>query len=144
MPAGKEEIGDALREGVQIEFLTAPKKMLVSRGRVKGLECLKTELLEADQSGRKRPVPVRGSEFVIEASTIISAVGQEPDYGPVSSGLASGDKALSFDPETLQANVDGVFAAGDFVNGAGTVVEAMASGKKTARAVDRYLEGKEK
>ena len=144
MPADREEIKDALREGVQIEFLTAPKKMLVSRGRVKGLECLKTELREADQSGRKRPVPVKGSEFVIEASAIISAVGQEPDYSPVTSGLASGNKALAVDRETLQANADGVFAAGDFVNGAGTVVEAMASGKKAAQAVARYLDAKDK
>jgi len=87
---------------------------------------------------------VEGSEFVIEATTIISAVGQEADYGPVTGGLASGDKALSIDRGTLQANVDGVFAAGDFVNGAGTVVEAMASGKKAAQAVARYLESKEK
>jgi heterodisulfide reductase subunit A len=144
MPADVEEIKDALREGVKIEFLTAPKKMLVSGGKVKGLECIRTELREADQSGRKRPVPVEGSEFVIEANTIISAVGQEPDYGPVARGLASGSKALSIDRETLQANVDGVFAAGDFVNGASTVVEAMASGKKAAQAVDRYLQSKEK
>jgi len=144
MPAAREEIHEALREGVQIEFLTAPKKMLVSRGRVKGLECLRTELREADQSGRKRPVPVKGSEFVIEANAIISAVGQEPDYSPVTSGLACGNKALAVDRETLQANADGVFAAGDFVNGAGTVVEAMASGKKAAQAVARYLETEKK
>ena len=80
---------------------------------------------------------------MIEASTIISAVGQQPDYEPVLSGLASGSKALSIDRETLQANVDGVFAAGDFVTGPSTVVEAMASGKKAAQAVDRYLEAKE-
>ena len=144
MPADREEIKEALREGVRVEFLTAPKKMLVSGGKVKGLECLKTELREADHSGRKRPVPVEGSEFVIEANTVIPAVGQEADYGPVTGGLASGNKTLSIDRETLQANVDGVFAAGDFVNGAGTVIEAMASGKKAAQAVDRYLQSKEK
>jgi NADPH-dependent glutamate synthase beta subunit-like oxidoreductase len=140
MPADREEIDEAFREGVRIEYLTAPKKMLVSGGKVKGLECLKTELREADQSGRKRPVPVEGSEFVIEAGSIISAVGQEPDYGPVTGGLASGNKAVSIDRETLQADMEGVFAAGDFVNGAGTVVQAMASGKKAAQAVARYLE----
>ena len=140
MPADREEINEALREGVRIEFLTAPKKMLISGGQVKGLECLKTELREADQSGRKRPVPVEGSEFVIEAGSIISAVGQEPDYGPVAGGLASGNKAVSIDRETLQADMEGVFAAGDFVNGAGTIVQAMASGKKAAQAVARYLE----
>lgn len=144
MPADREEINDALREGIKIEFLTAPKKMLVSGDKVKGLECIKTELRDADQSGRKRPVPVDGSEFVIEAGTIISAVGQQPDYEPVAIGLASGSKALSVDRETLQASADGVFAAGDFVTGASTVVEAMASGKKAAQAVDRHLESKEK
>jgi heterodisulfide reductase subunit A len=144
MPADREEINDALREGIKIEFLTAPKKMLVSGEKVKGLQCIKTELRDADQSGRKRPVPVEGSEFVIEAGTIISAVGQQPDYEPVVNGLASGSKALSVDRETLQANVDGVFAAGDFVTGPSTVVEAMASGKKAAQAVDRYLQSKEK
>ncbi len=140
MSADRAETKDALREGVKIEFLTAPKKMLVSRGKVKGLECIKTELIEADQSGRRKPVPMEGSEFVLEAGTIISAVGQEPDYGPVIRGLAPGGKALSIDRETLHTNRDGVFAAGDFVNGSSTVVEAMASGKKAARAVDRYLE----
>jgi NADPH-dependent glutamate synthase beta subunit-like oxidoreductase len=144
MPADREEIDEALREGVRIEYLTAPKKMLVSGGKVKGLECLKTELREADRSGRKRPVPVEGSEFVIEAGSIISAVGQEPDYGPVTGGLASGNKAVSIDRETLEADMEGVFAAGDFVNGAGTVVQAMASGKKAAQAVARYLETKDK
>jgi heterodisulfide reductase subunit A len=140
MPADREEIDEAFREGVRIEYLTAPKKMLVSGGKVTGLECLKTELREADQSGRKRPVPVEGSEFVIEAGSIISAVGQEPDYGPVTGGLASGNKAVSIDRETLQADMEGVFAAGDFVNGAGTMVQAMASGKKAAQAVAQYLE----
>jgi NADPH-dependent glutamate synthase beta subunit-like oxidoreductase len=140
MPADREEIGEALREGVRIEYLAAPKKVLVSGDKVIGLECLKTELREADGSGRKRPVPVEGSEFVIGADTIISAVGQEPDYEPVARGLAAGGETLSINRETLQANVDGVFVAGDFVNGAGTVVEAMASGKKAAQAVARYLE----
>lgn len=140
MPADREEIEDALREGVKIEFLTAPKKMLVSGDKVKGLECLKTELREADQSGRKRPVPVEGSEFVIEAGTIISAVGQQPDHEPVREALSSGGKNLSIDRETLQSGVDGVLAAGDFVTGPSTVVEAMASGKKAAQAVARYLE----
>lgn len=140
MPADREEINEALREGVRIEYLTAPKKMLVSGGQVKGLECLKTELREADPSGRKRPVPLEGSEFIIEATAVISAVGQQPHYEPVLKGLAPESKALSIDRETMKANVDGVFAAGDFVNGAGTVVEAMASGKKAAQAVARYLE----
>jgi len=140
MPADREEIGEALREGVRIEYLTAPKKMVVSGGQVKGLECLKTELREADPSGRRRPVPLEGSEFILEAATVIAAVGQQPDYEPVLKGLDPDSRDLSIDRETMKVNVEGVFAAGDFVNGAGTVVEAMASGKKAAQAVARYLE----
>ena len=89
-------------------------------------------------------MPVEGSEFVIEATTVISAVGQQPDYEAVLQGLAAGGKGLPVDRETMKVNGDGVFAAGDFVNGTGTVVEAMASGKKAAQTVDRYLEGKVK
>ena len=140
MPADRDEINDALREGVKIEFLTAPKKMIIAENKVQGLECLKTELQEADPSGRKRPVPVEGSEFVIEATTIITAVGQEPDHGAVATGLGSGGETLSINRETLKTNVDGMFAAGDFVSGASTVVEAMASGKRAAQAVARHLE----
>jgi heterodisulfide reductase subunit A len=144
IPADREEVNDALREGVRIEYLTAPKKMLVAGDKVKGLECMRMELREADSSGRRRPVPVEGSEFVIEADTFISAVGQQADYEPVSRGLLAREQILTIDRETLQANVEGVFAAGDFVNGPSTVVEAMASGKKAAQAVARYLEGKSK
>jgi len=144
MPAAREEVRDALREGIKIEFLIAPKKILVSGDRITGLECIRTELGEADSYGRKRPVPVEGSEFAMKASTIISAVGQQPDYEAVASGLVSSGKALAIDRETLQTGVDGVFAAGDFVTGPSSVVEAMAGGKKAARAVDRYLESKEK
>jgi heterodisulfide reductase subunit A len=141
MPANREEVNDALREGVRVEFLTAPKKMLVAGDKVKGLECMRMELREADSSGRRRPVPVEGSEFVIEADTIISAVGQQADYEPVVRGLVPREQILTVDRETLQTNIEGVFAAGDFVNGSSTVVEAMASGKKSAQAVARYLEG---
>jgi heterodisulfide reductase subunit A len=144
LPADREEVNEALREGVRIEFLTAPKKMLVRGDQVKGLECMRMELREADASGRKRPVPVEGSEFVIEAGTIISAVGQEPDYETVARGLMMREKPLSIDRETLEANVEGVFAAGDFVTGPSTVVKALASGKRAAQAVTRYLEAKDK
>jgi heterodisulfide reductase subunit A len=143
MPANREEVNDALREGVGIEYLTAPNKMLVAGDKVKGLECMRMELREADSSGRRRPVPVEGSEFVIEADTIISSVGQQADYEPIVRGLVPREQILTVDRETLQANVEGVFAAGDFVNGPSTVVEAMASGKKAAQAVARYLETKD-
>lgn len=144
MPADPEEVEDALREGIRIEYLTAPRKMLVSGGRVKGLECVRTELREPDQSGRRRPVPIEGSEVVIEAGTIIAAVGQQPDHGALAGAFASSAGALSVDRETLKTGLDGLFAAGDFVSGPSTVVEAMASGKKAAWAVHRSLRSNEK
>jgi len=135
MPADREEIDDALREGIRIQFLTAPVRTLGDKGRVAGLACVRTELKEADGSGRRKPVPVEGSEFVLKADSIISAVGQQSDYevlGP-----------YAINRETLGTTEKSVFVAGDFVNGPTTVVEAMASGKRAAEAVEQYLEGKD-
>lgn len=142
MPADREELQEAIREGIDIMVLTAPVKILKAGGRAGGLECVKTRLGEPDASGRKRPIPVEGSEFEILADTVISAVGQKQDYLAVSQGLAGAEGSLRIDPESLQTGVEGMFAAGDFVNGATTVVEAMASGKKAAQAVDVYLKAK--
>jgi heterodisulfide reductase subunit A len=133
MPADREEVDKALDEGIKIEFLTAPVRMIGEGGKVRGLECVRTELREADASGRRRPVPIQGSEFVWYANTVIAAVGQAPDYdlaGP-----------MEMDRESLRTSEEGVFVAGDFVTGPTTVVEAMASGKKAAQAVDRHLSG---
>jgi heterodisulfide reductase subunit A2 len=142
MPAHRDEVEEALREGVEILFLTAPIKILVAGGRLRGLECVKTELHEADAGGRKRPVPVKGSQFEIPADTLISAVGQQPEYGEISKALSLEGKAVEINSETMETVVDGVFAAGDFINGPTTVVEAMASGKKAAQAVEAYLKEK--
>ncbi|MFH1124158.1 MAG: FAD-dependent oxidoreductase [Pseudomonadota bacterium] len=145
MPAHREEVEEALREGVRLEYLTAPVKVIAPAGRVKGLECKKTALGDAGVSGRRRPVPVEGSEFVLEADAVISAIGQEPDVPEVMKGLnAIPEGVLTLDPETMLTGVAGVFAAGDFLNGSATVVEAMASGKRAARVVDRYLSDKGK
>ena len=142
MPADREEVEDAVKEGIEIMVLTAPVKILVTGGRAGGLECVKTWLGEPDDSGRRRPIPVDGSQFEIPADTVISAVGQQQDYGAVSKGLAREEGSVAIDPVSMQTDVEGVFAAGDFVNGPTTVVEAMASGKKVARAVDEYLKDK--
>jgi heterodisulfide reductase subunit A len=131
MPADREEMDEARGEGVKVRFLTAPVRMIGEKGRVRGLECVRTELREADASGRSRPVPIRGSEFVWPADTVIAAVGQAPDdelMGP-----------MKMDRESLGTSEKGVFVAGDFVTGPTTVVEAMASGRKAARAVDEFL-----
>jgi heterodisulfide reductase subunit A len=131
MPADREEVDEALREGIRIQFLTLPVRMIGEEGRVRGLECVRTELREADASGRKRPVPIRGSEFVWHADTVIAAVGQAQDYDLVG--------PMKTDRESLRTSEKSVFVAGDFATGPTTVVEAMANGKKAAQGVDRYL-----
>lgn len=133
MPAGREEMDDALREGVNIRFLTAPVRMITDKMRVEGLECVRTELRAPDPSGRRKPVPVIGSEFVLPAETVIAAVGQEADDEPLGS--------MTMDRKNLRTSERNVFVAGDLVNGPTTVVEAMASGKRAAEAVEEYLEG---
>jgi NADPH-dependent glutamate synthase beta subunit-like oxidoreductase len=135
MPADREEIDEALREGIRIQYLTAPVRTLGDKGRVSGIECVRTELKDADASGRRKPVPVEGSEFVLKADSIILALGQQADYEVLGS--------YAMDRESLGTTEKNVFVAGDFVNGPTTVVEAMASGKRAAEAVEQYLEGKD-
>jgi heterodisulfide reductase subunit A len=142
MPADREEVEDALREGIEMMVLAVPVKILASDGKTIGLECMKTELGEADASGRRRPVPLEGSEFEILGDTVISAVGQVQEYSDVTRGLGLEEGPMEVNRETMHTVVEGVFAAGDFVNGSTTVVEAMGSGKKAARAVDAYLKNR--
>ena len=142
MPSDREEVEDALGEGVEIMVLTTPVKILVTGGKAGGLECVKTRLGEPDASGRRRPVPLEGSQFEILADTVISAVGQQQDYSVIFKGLSRTDGSIRIDPEGMHTDVEGVFAAGDFVNGPTTVVEAMASGKKAAQAVEAYFKEK--
>jgi heterodisulfide reductase subunit A2 len=142
MPAHREEVKEGLREGIEITPLTVPVRILSSKGKVTGLECMRTEPGETDLSGRRKPVPVQGSQFEILGDTVISAVGQEQDYGDVSTGLGLEGGTVEIDRKTMHTVVEPVFTAGDFLNGSTTVVEAMASGKKAARAVDGYLKDK--
>jgi NADPH-dependent glutamate synthase beta subunit-like oxidoreductase len=142
MPAHREEVEDALREGIEIMYLSVPTKILKADGKVGGLECLRTRLSEADSSGRRRPVPVEGSQFEIHGETVLSAVGQQQDYSDVFRGLGSEGGSIEINRETMCTAVDGVFAAGDFLHGSTSVVEAMASGKKVARAVEAYLKNR--
>jgi NADPH-dependent glutamate synthase beta subunit-like oxidoreductase len=142
MPVDPSEIEDALKEGVKIKFQTIPIKVQTVDGKIKGLDCLKTEMVAVEGRLRKRPVPIADSEFFVEADTVISAVGQEVDYEAVLPGFSgsSSDGLWDIsDDTTMISHWEGVFAAGDFVNGAGTVVDAMASGRKCAQAVNRYV-----
>jgi indolepyruvate ferredoxin oxidoreductase alpha subunit len=143
MPAIAEEIAEAEHEGVKIQILSGPNRVVVKGGRVAGLECIKMKLGEADKSGRRRPVPVAGSEFVIETGLIIAAVGEEPDLAFMSGEMASAvaDGFIKANPLTLETGIKGVFAGGDAVTGAATVIQAMAAGRKAAISIDRFFKG---
>ncbi len=144
MPAHRDEIEAAMRDGVAVEFFSAPVRIVSSGREVRGLECVKTEVRETAGSKRPEPVPVPGSVYVVEADMIICAIGQAPDPVPVTRGIwgeAVRNRSLSVDPETGLTHMTGIFVAGDFLNGPTTVVEAMASGRRAARAAWRYLSG---
>jgi glutamate synthase (NADPH/NADH) small chain len=147
MPARSEEIHHAEEEGVVFHFLTNPTRVLYDENnRVLGLECLQMELGEPDQSGRRRPVPVKGSEFVVEADTVIIAIGNSPNpLVPQTSPEIEISKwgTIVADPESMATSKPGVFAAGDIVSGAATVISAMGQGKKAAKSIHKYITGQE-
>jgi len=146
MPASVEEIEEAEDEKIEVMFLLAPVKVVVKNGKVSGIECLKMGLGEYDESGRAKPVPVPGSERVIEADTIISAIGYAPEIQRLSeNGQFARNKngTLVVDDATLATGMPGVFAGGDVVTGASTVVQAMAGGYRAAITIDRYLKGQD-
>jgi heterodisulfide reductase subunit A len=145
MPAYAEEIEGALEEGVAIHYLSAPVKIHGMAGHVSGFECIRTELGPPDASGRRRPVPVEGSEFIIPCDAVIPAIGQEPDVQCVmGSGVGIARRnTLEVDPDTHRTCVSDVFAAGDAVSGPATVIDAIAGGHRTADAVHRFLCGED-
>ena len=146
MPANDEEIEEAEHEKIKILYLVAPIRILAENGKVKGLECQRMELGAFDSSGRRRPVPVKGSEFVLEVDMAIPAIGYMPDLSclPQNDGFKTTKAGtLSVDPITLATHLPGVFAGGDVVTGPSTVVEAMASGYRAAVSIDRYLKGQD-
>lgn len=144
MPAAKEEIKGAIDEGIEIQFLVAPVRVLSENGRLKGIECIRMELGELDRSGRRRPLPVEGSEFTIEIDTLMPAIGQKPDLSALASDdrlKTSGADTIEVDPESLSTGIEGVFAGGDVVSGPNAVTAAMAHGKIAARMIDKYIQG---
>ena len=146
MLAEPEEIEEAEAEGVKILFLAAPSRIVHEEGRLKGLECIRTRLTEPDSTGRRKPIPIEGSEFFVEADLIIPAIGQEPDLSFVQDGLGleiSKWNLLVVNPETLQTNVPWIFAGGDAVTGPATVIEAVAAGKRAAHYIAKFLKGEE-
>jgi NADPH-dependent glutamate synthase beta subunit-like oxidoreductase len=143
MPALREEVNEALLENVKLETLVTPVRILSKEGRVAGVECVRNVLGEVDASGRRNPVPVPGSEFVVPLDVLIVTIGDEPDIDYLESmGVEITDKGrLRADSDTLHTNRPGVFAGGDVVTGPNTVVQAIAAGKKAAVTINRYLRG---
>lgn len=149
MPANEVEIIAAEHEGIEFVFLAAPNRVVGDEaGNVTGLEYLKMELGEPDASGRRRPVPVKGSETVLDVDMIITAVGQAPNISFKKEGTRLDEiditrwNTFNVNPETYQTNVPYIFAAGDAQTGPATVVEAIGGGRRAARAIDLFLRGK--
>ena len=144
MPANEVEIVEGEEEGVIFQFLTAPVEVVVENDRLKGLKCIKMELGEPDESGRRSPMPVEGSEFIEEFDFVIEAIGQSPDYrglGEYKEQLLDGGRWIKYNEETGQTRIKDIFIAGDFATGAATVVEALAGGKKAADNILKCLNG---
>ncbi len=142
MPGRIEEIENAKEEGVAFKILTQPIKILSDeKGFVKALECIRMELGEPDESGRRKPVPVENSNFILDVDTVIIAIGQNPNplLPRVTPGLKTNkDGTVSVD-KNFMTSLPGVFAGGDIITGADTVISAMAAGKKAALAIDKYI-----
>ncbi len=142
MPANAAEIKAAEEEGIIFHLLSNPVCILDDGGIVSGMECVKMALGEPDESGRRRPVPLDGSEFVLKADTVIPAIGQVADFSFITDdcGLETTKwGTLVADPLTMATAVPGVYAGGDAVLGARTVIEAIATANRAAEAIDNYL-----
>ena len=142
MPAYNVEIDEAKKEGVKIHFLAAPVKLSRNKEKVK-MECIKMKLGEPDASGRRRPLPIEDSEFIIFADTVIAAIGQKVDTSYIKNEGIKLTKygTIDVDPLTYQTNLEGVFAAGDCVTGPDTAARAIGDAKQTAAEIDQYLKG---
>ena len=140
MPANPEEIDAALEEGIEIVYLAAPSKVTRDDDKLK-LESIRMELGEPDASGRRRPVPVDGSEFVTELDTLIAAIGQRTEV-PEGFDVELGRGNVLKVDGNMQTSRQGVFSGGDCVSGPATFIEAIAAGRKAAESIDRYLGGK--
>ena len=148
LPAHKEEVEHAEEEGIVFKTLTNPTEVLGDEnGWVKGMTCVEMELGEPDASGRRRPVEIPGSEYDIDVDTVIMSLGTSPN--PLISSTTKGlevnrRKCIVAEEENGQTSKEGVYAGGDAVTGAATVILAMGAGKAGAKGIDEYLKNKEK
>lgn len=142
MPAGEDELQAAEAEGVKIEYRVGPVRVVAAEGRVAGLELIRMQPGEVGPDGRRRPEPVSGSEFQVAADTVISAIGQRPvlDFLPADCGVKLAKTTIAVD-DRFQTARPGVLAGGDAVTGPGTVIEAMAQGRRAAAQIIEHLTG---
>ena len=144
MPADPVEIHEAEEEGVEFHYLCNPSRILEKDGKVVGVECIRMELGEPDASGRRRPVPVPNSEFVIETDILIPAIGQAIDWSFLENReefAITKSNTFQVDQETLETNIPGIFSAGDCETGPDVLVRACGNGKRAAWKIDEYLRG---
>jgi formate dehydrogenase major subunit len=145
MPVDPRELEEVEEEGIKVHYLTQPIRVLSRDGiRVSGVQCIRNRLGDPEQDGRRRPIPIEGTEFDIDVDLLIPAVSQSPDISflPEEIGLEiSKWDRLSVNPETFETNVRGIFAGGDFVTGPRDVIRVIADGRKAALSVHRYLSG---
>ena len=143
MPARQEEVADAEKEGVKFTFLANPVKVLAENGTVTGAQCIRMELGEPDASGRRRPIPVTGSEFIIKTNMLITATGEQPDLSFLTdkkSVRVTKQGTIEADQYSGQTSQATIFAGGDCVTGPATIIEAIAAGNKAAKSIDQYLQ----
>jgi glutamate synthase (NADPH/NADH) small chain len=142
LPARKEEIENAEEEGIVCKFLAAPVRFVGDeKGWVRQMECICMELGAPDESGRRRPVPVKGSEFVMDVDTVVVAIGRTPNpiIQRTTEGLEVTRWGTIVTDENGRTSLEGVYAGGDIVTGEATVISAMGAGKKAAKAIHEYL-----
>ncbi|MDI6690378.1 MAG: FAD-dependent oxidoreductase [Candidatus Bathyarchaeota archaeon] len=141
MPANPWEVKEAEDEGVKIEFLVAPKRFLGKNGKVSSIEFVRMQLGESDESGRRKPIPIEGSEFSKEADMVILAIGETPNLTFLPKEIElNEDGTVWIDPITMETSLKGVFAGGDAATGPATVIEAIKAGKRAAESIGNYLE----
>jgi heterodisulfide reductase subunit A-like polyferredoxin len=141
MPAFPLDAKEAENEGVKFQYLVSPKKILGEKGKVTAIECVRMELGEPDESGRRRPLSIKGSEFIVDADAVIVAVGETPDVSLFPEVVVTKGRTIKCEPMTLETALPGIFAGGDAVSGPATVVDAIAAGKRAALSIDQYLRG---
>jgi NADPH-dependent glutamate synthase beta subunit-like oxidoreductase len=140
MPANLWEVKEAEESSVKIEFLVSPKKILGEKGKVSAIECVRMQLGEPDETGRKRAIPIEGSEFKRETDMVILAIGETPSVGFLPKEVElNEDGTIWVNPITMETSLQGVFAGGDVVSGPASVIEAIRDGKRAAESIENYL-----